>query len=136
MLKLIIFIFLLGFSILLFLLSFFKKLVFRPFYFILLAAAAASAFGVVKDIRGGDTVLRPQKSCAGAGTLYFREASGGGPAEGFSPGVRTGRRVRTGRQGGHFPSGAGTEQDRRFQTERRAPWRRRCLRGGAAAGAE
>jgi len=71
MLKLIIFIFLLGFSILLFLLSFFKKLVFRPFYFILLAAAAASAFGVVKDIRGGDTVLRPQKKAALEQELYI-----------------------------------------------------------------
>ena len=71
MLKLTIFIILLGFSILLFLLSFFKKLVFRPFYFILLAAAAASAFGVVKDLRSGGTVLLPQKKASLEQELYI-----------------------------------------------------------------
>lgn len=70
MLKLTIFIILLGFSILLFLLSFFKKLVFRPFYIILLAAAAASAFGVVKDLRSG-TVLRAQKKASLEQELYI-----------------------------------------------------------------
>ena len=71
MLKLTIFIILLGFSILLFLLSFFKKLVFRPFYFILLAAAAASAFGVAKDLRSGGTVLLPQKKASLEQELYI-----------------------------------------------------------------
>ena len=57
--ELIIFIVLFMCSILLLLLCLFKKLVFRPYYFILLAAALVSGFGAAKSLRLDDApVLR------------------------------------------------------------------------------